>query len=821
MILKLNIFLNHFLLIFTLASIYVACYASKRNKSYLSLALIPVSIYAFGYAFEILSTTIKQAEVWIRIEYLGIPFLGVFWMIMALDFTGNIKKVKKSTLILLCIIPLITLILNYTNDFHHLFYKKIYMDYHGVFPIVEIVRGPGYWLNIIYTYALMIAGLIIFIASYPKASLIIKKQTVMLMVAWVIPWVADIVHLLGLLSFNIDLCPIALSFSSIIYSFAILKFKLLKLELIGIEKVFFSMVDGVIIFDTENNIVSLNEAAKKIMPELKNINKGYGKADDLLKDYDVLLKALNNCSNNETSISIKNEDSLKYYKVNVNNIYENRIKANKKTIGKILILNDLTEIKLQQEQLSYSLQFLETLMNAIPNPIYSKDEERRYIQCNSAFLDFLGKKQEEIIGKTVYDVFEKSFANDYDTKDKNLINEKTTRVHESKLMNKDGTYHDVIFNNSVFLNEEDKVKGLVGVIVDVSEQKKDKEKIDKLLKLKESMLKIGYSINEIFNINELLQLILDEVISCIDARSSGSILLLDNDNNLKIAVYKGYHDEEVKHFFVKLQEHFARFNNGKDINKTVIFSNINENKKIKMLATSEGLKIRSSISSPIIINGELYGFLNIDSVYNNIFNEDHIELMEYMRDQVSIAITKQKLHEETLYLARYDKLTKVYNRSHLEQLVYDYIDDNRHDKKEFFTVVFDLNGLKTVNDKYGHLAGDELIKAFSEGLRNISKDSDIIGRFGGDEFIGIFFDWDLQGLIDEFEQLLEYFKIKPIIFETNQVVCKYSYGIVKFPSEGTEFKQLIKIADERMYKYKSLAKNKKYDETSKNPHNIL
>ncbi len=491
--------------------------------------------------------------------------------------------------------------------------------------------------------------------------------------------------------------------------------------------------------------------------------------------------------------------------MNINNVYE----KSRKIIGKILLFHDITEIEIQKKRISDNLNLIETFMDAIPNPIYYMDEHGAYNHCNAAFAEFLGMKEEKLIGKTVYEVYEKEVAGIYDKENKELIEKKGTQVYESKLIHYDETYHDVIFSKSVVVNEEGNVKGLVGVAIDITEQKKDREKIDKLLKLKESMLKIGYSINEISNINELLQFILDEVINCIDERSCGSILLLDKDKNLKIAVAKGYDSEKVKIFAVRLDEHFTWFNNGRNIDKTVIFNDIDKMKDINMLNTTEGIKIKSAISSPIIVDGKLYGFLNIDSRYNNIFNEGDLELMEYMRNQISIAITKHKLYEETVYLSRYDKLTNVYNRSYFEQLFCTDIYNDNADKKEFFAAVFDLNGLKFINDNYGHLAGDELIKTFSKGISSLAGDSDIIGRFGGDEFVGVFFNVDSQSLINKFDRLIEHFKNNSIIFEENKIVCSYSYGIANFPKEGKQFKQLIKIADERMYKYKSIVKSKK------------
>ncbi len=799
---KVNNFLSLMLLLSSLALLCIGYFSWKIGKKYVSISLFPVSIYAFGYAFEILCTSIKWVKFWVKVEYLGGAFLGVLWLMFALNFTGYKDKFKKRTLMLLYIIPIIIVAVNYTNDFHHLFYKKMYINTQGIFPILEVIHGPWYWVHTIYTYVLMLIGLIIFIRAYLKAVAIIKKQILLLIIAWIIPWISDVIYIFRLLPFDMDLTPLALSISALIYSFAVLKFKFSKLTPIALDKVFSNMLDGVIILDSENNIVNFNNASKNIISELKYIEAGDKKINELLKNYEIIPKIINNDSYNESLISIKDKEQLRYYKININNIYGNTGEI----IGKILVLNDITEIEQQREKLSDNYNFLQTLIDAIPNPIYSRDKHGVYNHCNIALTEYLGIKKEEFIGNTIYSIFENKLAEVDCESIKNSTTKNGVRVYESKLMHKDGTYHDVIFNISGVVNEHESDNSGVGVIIDITEQNRNINKINKLLKLKEAMLNIGYSINEISDINDLLQLILDKVINCVDEESSGSILLLDQYNNLKIAAAKGYNSEDINKFVIKLEERFAWNSSIDNIKKTIIYNDIDKMKNISMLDTAEGKKIKSVVRSPVIIDGELYGFLNIDSIHNNTFDEGYLELMEYMANQISVAITRHKLYEKTVYLSRYDKLTNVYNRGYFEQLIHNDIYNGYVDTKDFFIAVCDLNGLKFVNDNYGHLVGDELIKIFSKGLSRLAGDSDIIGRFGGDEFIGVFFNVDSQSLINKFEELIESFKNNPIIFEENKITCSYSYGIVNFPGDGIEYKDLIKIADKRMYEYKSVVK---------------
>ena len=126
--------------------------------------------------------------------------------------------------------------------------------------------------------------------------------------------------------------------------------------------------------------------------------------------------------------------------------------------------------------------------------------------------------------------------------------------------------------------------------------------------------------------------------------------------------------------------------------------------------------------------------------------------MEYLRNQIAIVISKHKLYEETIYLSRFDNLTNVYNRSYFEELCEKHMEEAIRKNQEFYLVLYDLNGLKLVNDTYGHLAGDKLIQAFSSKMNDFTGPKNIFARFGGDEFIAIFTDVDLEWLNNGFHQ---------------------------------------------------------------------
>ena len=466
--------------------------------------------------------------------------------------------------------------------------------------------------------------------------------------------------------------------------------------------------------------------------------------------------------------------------------------------------NELLEV-LELIKNDEKTQFLETLIETIPNAIFYKDSSLIYRYCNNAFLKLLGLEREEVIGHSVYDISPKKLADIYNKADCELFKSKSNQIYESKVVYKDGTSYDVIFNKAVVINNKNKANGIVGVIVDITERKRAEMKIQRLSKIKEAMLQINQSIMEIHNINILFELILEKVMQSMELSFVGQAAILDAKGDFNTIIWRDHDKKIEKEFSVSLKETLLWKKTGGNISKSFIINDVNKvgnSKFVKKLNTLLNTEVQSSIYSPIIIEGKLYGVISIYSKNVNSFDEIDLEIMDYMKNQVEIAINNHRMYEKIIYLSRHDKLTDLYNRAYFEELFNRCLKEYVENKKEFFVVAFDLNGLKPVNDIYGHFAGDEFIKMFAKNIKNVVEPEDILARIGGDEFSAICFEKDVQSLIKKFENLLDYFKTNQLIFKKDKIICSFSYGIASFPSEATDYNTLMKIADNRMYSYK-------------------
>lgn len=316
---------------------------------------------------------------------------------------------------------------------------------------------------------------------------------------------------------------------------------------------------------------------------------------------------------------------------------------------------------------------------------------------------------------------------------------------------------------------------------------------------------VSQSIMDVEDLLQFFNLVLEKTLEFIFKANIGAVLLKDDHDIVHMVARNGYSQEEADAFSFKLHESFFWIETGGNFDKPLIVNDLSKFEYIKMLDSENEKKVYSTISTPIFVDEELYGFINIDSTEKNAYTDQDAEIMVFMKSQIEIAIRNQMLLNQIRVLSRCDNLTGLSNRHFINQQVDDLIE--KIDGSQLFAlVIFDIDGLKTVNDNYGHLTGDKIIASMANQLKKNSTDCDILGRLGGDEFIWI----HPYVHEDEPQNKIDQMKIdfsNGCIFEKEEVICvQFSYGIAYYPKEGTKVSELMKIADKRMYVNKNTTK---------------
>ncbi|MCG8538936.1 MAG: GGDEF domain-containing protein [Clostridia bacterium] len=185
-----------------------------------------------------------------------------------------------------------------------------------------------------------------------------------------------------------------------------------------------------------------------------------------------------------------------------------------------------------------------------------------------------------------------------------------------------------------------------------------------------------------------------------------------------------------------------------------------------------------------------------------------IKEADKIRKRLDISINKevkkQLLHyeiakEKLLMKSKTDSFTKTYNKETIITMIHELIE--LEENEQFSILMLDIDNFKGINDKYGHITGDLCIKNLVNTLRNNISKIDILGRYGGDEFIIIL------PLLDIEEARLVAEKIRENVSKMSEPKFTISIGISNYPRHGNTVKDLISLADKGLYSSKHRGKN--------------
>lgn len=218
--------------------------------------------------------------------------------------------------------------------------------------------------------------------------------------------------------------------------------------------------------------------------------------------------------------------------------------------------------------------------------------------------------------------------------------------------------------------------------------------------------------------------------------------------------------------------------------------------------------------------GERLLITDLDSTNGTYVNDetDPINCIQLRRgDEIKIGDTifryltgsdvESQYHETIYKMTITDGLTGVSNKRYLtETLERELPRAQRHDRK-LSLLMIDIDHFKNVNDTYGHLAGDSVLKELAADLREKLRPEDTFARYGGEEFVVVLPETPLEGAIDTAERLREVAQNHTHIFEGNEIIVTISIGVSEF-QKGWSVDKLIQSADNMLYEAKLDGRNR-------------
>ena len=343
------------ILIFTVYN-YISKKEKKTQLSHIfSFSVMCMMLWCSTLIIQILLINFTNISP-IYVDY--VVYVAICFLPVTLFFTSLIlEKTKinfKQKYLLLLIIPVLSLIVLWTNDLHHLFYKT-YSIYTS-----DTVFGPYFYIHTFYTFGLFAIAFVIMIKTSVKSSGFFSKQSALIILGALIPIIINIAGILGV-PMTIYYTPISFSITILLFALAIFKLKFLSSTPIAIQKIVDRMSDGYLVLGEDQNIIDFNKTFLDIFhfsaEEIRNKNMFYAitpnhiSTNNINKIKSYINDSKTSTKTNRFDIKLVNEE--RYFNVEINSIL-----SEGNFIGTLILFKDTTQHMLDMQTIQNNQQLL-------------------------------------------------------------------------------------------------------------------------------------------------------------------------------------------------------------------------------------------------------------------------------------------------------------------------------------------------------------------------------------------------------------------------------------------------------------------------------
>lgn len=247
--------------------------------------------------------------------------------------------------------------------------------------------------------------------------------------------------------------------------------------------------------------------------------------------------------------------------------------------------------------------------------------------------------------------------------------------------------------------------------------------------------------------------------------------------------------------------------------KTIVLDNIV--KEYKKYVKNINLKDKgtkypmSGIYMPLIINEEVIGVMAVQSLKEEAFDSNDVNALKVIGNYAAIALKNAMEYKKMEQIAIYDSLTGFLTKREIIREGNNIRTEFSKTRKSFCILMLDLDDFKNINDKYGHVVGDNVIKMVTQNISKLIRSSDYIGRYGGDEFLLVCPNITKKNALKMAERIRKVIEgTKYAVNEDTVVNTTVSIGLYEFTKDDLSFMEGVNFADLTLYRVKNKSKNK-------------
>ena len=252
----------------SVAAFYILLQPNKFKSPYRVGAMIMLAgaIWLLESTLEVGSDNLQIKLLFRKTQYIGVVMVPIMWFILALQLTHRESWLKHRNLAHLIVIPIATLLIIFTNDFHGLYWSHVALNAINPFSLLIIEPGLWFWFFLTYSYILILIGTIAFIQSIIQSHPLYRRQATPLLLVVLIPWIFSMITYFYpdvFLYFNPT--PLAVTICAPILIWRLISLRAADVMPVAHRIIFDRMGDAVILLDSKNNIVEMNSSTEKLI----------------------------------------------------------------------------------------------------------------------------------------------------------------------------------------------------------------------------------------------------------------------------------------------------------------------------------------------------------------------------------------------------------------------------------------------------------------------------------------------------------------------------------------------------------------------------
>ncbi len=468
-----------------LAASFLAVLAWQRRRVPGAVAMIAMAVAIFiwtlGYFCEAHSDTLEQQLFFTGIGYIGAMSVPVAWFLFAMHYTTDNRQITGWKIIPFCIIPLVTLILIWSNGSHHLMWSNEHLAESGLFTITVKTYGAFFWIALAYDYLLIAAGAVILIRRLFVGTRLYTGQAISLIIAVSLPLIWNFIYVFDLLSLpRKDLTPVMFAISGMVTILGLMRFQLLAAVPFARKFLFQHLQDGVLAFDMNYRLLEANPTALTIFGLEKN---AIGKIIDNSSLLSPAMSQISPTEHGSIELPLTVSKEERFYELETVPMHDNQ----KQQVGWLAILHDITERK--RQELEYR-----TIIQTTADGFWLVDMQGRFLDVNNAYCQMIGYSRAELLEMRISDIEAAETQEETATHIAKVVNSGNDRF-ETRHRHQDGRIIDVEVSVNYL---KDGGGRMISFIRDITERKKMHEQLiaqDRLASLGELTAGVAHELN--------------------------------------------------------------------------------------------------------------------------------------------------------------------------------------------------------------------------------------------------------------------------------------------------------------------------------------